>query len=337
MSLRSAGFRPTLAAGLTLLALAGCENYAPNEPVPVPPSRPEVQAAPEETPKPKPRGPSATSRALAEYYQRLEDDLVEEGLLRTDGGGEDTPYTDEMLARNFIRIALYDEYRSDGIDLMPEVTESRLRRWTKPVRLSVEFGESVGEDDRAVYRDAIKDYSQRLSRLTGLPILTGSSEPNYHVLVLSEDDRRDYGDRLRQLIPGISPESVRAFQTSDRSTLCLVLAFSQQNRPTYSRAIALIRAEHPPLLREACIHEELAQGLGLANDSPAARPSIFNDDEEFALLTKQDEQMLQILYDPRLEPGMTPEEAEPIVQEIASELVAADEEDETPPEESEGA
>jgi hypothetical protein len=85
--------------------------------------------------------------------------------------------------------------------------------------------------------------------------------------------------------------------------------------------VALIRAEHPELLRSACIHEELAQGMGLANDSPTARPSIFNDDEEFGLLTKHDELLLKILYDPRLKTGMTVEEATPIVQTIAAELV----------------
>ena len=67
----------------------------------------------------------------------------------------------------------------------------------------------------------------------------------------------------------------------------------------------------------------MAQGLGLANDSLAARPSIFNDDEEFALLTPHDELLLRILYDPRMRPGMTPstatEQTEIIVRELLSE------------------
>jgi hypothetical protein len=69
------------------------------------------------------------------------------------------------------------------------------------------------------------------------------------------------------------------------------------------------------------MHEEIAQGLGLANDSPRARPSIFNDDEEFALLTRQDELMLKMLYNPALRPGMTLEEARPIVARLAAQLV----------------
>ena len=63
----------------------------------------------------------------------------------------------------------------------------------------------------------------------------------------------------------------------------------------YSNAVAVIRAELPDRMRLSCIHEELAQGMGLANDSPDARPSIFNDDEEFAYLTTHDERMLRML------------------------------------------
>ncbi|MFO7759375.1 MAG: DUF2927 domain-containing protein, partial [Roseovarius sp.] len=51
-------------------------------------------------------------------------------------------------------------------------------------------------------------------------------------------------------------------------------------------------------------------------DSPTARPSIFNDDDEFALLTRHDEILLELLYDPALDPGMTPDEARPILRRL---------------------
>ncbi len=85
--------------------------------------------------------------------------------------------------------------------------------------------------------------------------------------------------------------------------------------------MAFVRAEHPDLMRRSCFHEEMAQGMGLANDSPAARPSIFNDDDEFALLTTHDEMLLRMLYNPRLRPGMTPDQARPIASEIAAGLI----------------
>ena len=85
----------------------------------------------------------------------------------------------------------------------------------------------------------------------------------------------------------------------------------------------MIRSELPLLLRLSCVHEELAQGLGLANDSPTARPSIFNDDDEFGRLTTMDEAMLSILYDPALRPGMEAEDARPIVRRLARARVGA--------------
>jgi hypothetical protein len=103
-----------------------------------------------------------------------------------------------------------------------------------------------------------------------------------------------------------------------------VLAQSRGRSGIYTRAFAVVRAEHPDLLRLSCLHEEIAQGLGLPNDSPRARPSIFNDDEEFALLTGMDEDMLRILYNPALRPGMSEDEARPIIRDLATQLVGGE-------------
>ena len=226
-----------------------------------------------------------------------------------------------MLARNFERIALATEYAEDGGTLVRRETASELRRWERPVRMQVGFGPSVGADARAREENAVGAYAARLARVTGHPISRVATGGNFHVLFLSEDDRAGFEPRLRELVPGLAASSVRAFLAPGRSTLCLVIAFSDGSSPGYTHAVALIRAEHPEALRLACIHEELAQGLGLPNDSRQARPSIFNDDDEFGLLTTHDEMLLRILYDDRLSAGMSPEEAAPIARQIATELV----------------
>ena len=58
-------------------------------------------------PAPEAPPPSAQSQALRTYYARVQNDLLARGLMRTDGGGPDTPFTPDMLARNFERIAFY--------------------------------------------------------------------------------------------------------------------------------------------------------------------------------------------------------------------------------------
>jgi hypothetical protein len=101
-----------------------------------------------------------------------------------------------------------------------------------------------------------------------------------------------------------------------RSTYCLVSPGIRTTTAAYETAVAVIRAEHPDLLRLSCIHEEMAQGMGLSNDSPEARPSIFNDDEEFALLTPMTNTSCASSTTPPA-PGMKAEEAMPLVRQIA--------------------
>jgi hypothetical protein len=94
--------------------------------------------------------------------------------------------------------------------------------------------------------------------------------------------------------------------------------FSSDDNNLIVAGMVVIGSETTGLLRQACLHEEIVQALGLANDHPDVRPSIFNDDGEFALLTEHDEHLLHILYDPRLKPGMTVDEAMPVVRRIVA-------------------
>ncbi len=293
-----------LAAGL--LGLSACTTVPP-----APAPRPDPVITP------APPAPSAQSQKLARYYGRLQGNLLTQGLLRTDGGGVDTPYTDTDLLRNFEQIVFYDEYAPDNGFKRSDGKSGALRKWTAPVRLSVEFGASVPKEQRETDAALVNSYTARLAGITKYPITTTARNPNFHVLIMGEDDRAEALTRIQQIVPGIDPASLTVIRNLPRATECLVMAFSSvDNKYSYRRAIAFIRAEHPPLLRQACVHEEIAQGLGLANDSPRARPSIFNDDNEFAWLTSQDEEMLRLLYNPALSPGMTAAEARPILQRL---------------------
>lgn len=304
-----------LAACLALaLGLAACEPATGPTTSPNPPERP-TRLAPVE-----PVVRSSESLELERYYARVQRDLVAKGLLRTDGGGPDTPYDARQLTENFVRIALFDEYTEEGGTLVARQTESTLRRWERPVRLQLTFGPSVPAEKAERDSAALERLARRLSRAAGHPINLVRRGGNFHVLILHEDERLGFADELRRLVPGIGDTAVRTITDMPRSTFCLVFAFSQGGSSEYVNAIAVVRAEHPELLRLSCIQEEVAQGLGLANDSPRARPSIFNDDEEFALLTSHDEKLLQMLYDRRLEPGMTSAEAGPIANAIAREI-----------------
>ncbi len=317
------GMRRIGRSGLAALALAGplllsgCEETGPVS-SPAPQARP--AALQPQVPQPR----SEQSRALARYYRAVQSDLLTRGLLRTDGGGPDTPFTADQLVENFETIAFFDEYARGAVPARrTRGAGGELSRWTAPVQIGVEYGASVQPAQRTRDTNSITGYANRLARITGHPVsVARGTGANFHVFVAGEDDRAYFQTRLKQLIPTISEQELALFRDLPRSFYCLVVAVSGSRNPnTYTRAVALIRAEHPDLVRLSCIHEELAQGLGLPNDSPEARPSIFNDDDEFALLTNHDELLLKMLYDPRLTPGMTADEARPITRIIARELM----------------
>lgn len=294
--------------GTALAALAGCgefEGLFGAEPVPPPP----LPVVEEE--------PSEASKALSAYYARVESGHRTRGLLRQDGGGPDVPFDERRLADTFMTIAFAREFSDVGPALVRREATSILRRWEDPVRIEVIFGASVRPSQRADDRAAIRRFAERLGRVSGHPVSFVERDGNFRVLILSEDERRVAGPTLKRLIPTIRDREINLIQDLNRESYCLVVAADPGDDGVIRQAAAVIRHELPLLLRQSCIHEELAQGLGLANDSPMARPSIFNDDDEFGRLTTMDERMLGILYDPALRPGMEAEEARPIVRRLA--------------------
>ncbi|MEY8117091.1 DUF2927 domain-containing protein [Falsihalocynthiibacter sp. BN13B15] len=296
--------------GLSLLL--GCEadvvSSKPPEPKPVAP----------------PKGRSELSQFYLNSFSRLQDDFLVKGLLRTDGGGVDVAFTANDLAENFMKIAFFAEFSMVNGRLVAQEVAFPMRRWQNPVVINVILGETLTESQQRADQAEVKRFASRLERVTGHPIQMGSRQSaNLFVLILNEDERLAAGPLLREIIPEISNVDIQALTQITKNDLCIAQSYSEGHASKYiGRALVIIRDEHPDLLRKSCIHEEIAQSLGLSNDSDAARPSIFNDDEEFGLLTTHDEYLLRILYDPRLTPGMDAQTARPIVDQIARELMA---------------
>ena len=133
-----------------------------------------------------------------------------------------------MLAENFMRIALYDEYRRGNGGFVREETASRLRRWEVPVRIGVRFGASVPPDRQATDRARIASFAARLSPVTGHPITLDDANPNFLIHVVSEDEREALGPKVRAFLPNLSPGDVAGITNMPRSTYCLVYALADR-------------------------------------------------------------------------------------------------------------
>ncbi|MEO8530204.1 MAG: DUF2927 domain-containing protein [Deltaproteobacteria bacterium] len=298
-------------AGMALL-LSACTQPPIVDLPPAEPPAPVIQQA----------TASPESMALVKYFASVETFLQTQGNLRTDGGGKGTPFDTRRITDAFMNIAFYNEFITQGGASVQKKTATTLARWTGPITAKIEFGALTDPAHLARDQRATKTYLARLATLSGIPVSTTTGDTaNVLIMFVNEDERRAALPRIQAFTGGIDPATLATIRDPAKSTYCFALSVDSNDDRTIEKALVIIRAETPDLLRLSCIHEELAQMMGLTNDDPAARPSIFNDDEEFATLTRMDEYLMRILYDARLTPGLTEQQARPIVETIAADLL----------------
>ena len=255
-----------------------------------------------------------TGRPTVEDYIAYQAVQQADGKLRTEFDPPDAPFTREDLIRNFDRIALHHEADASRTGGEDNWRENPVNRWQGQLRYSL-LGSAVAAQDRA---DAA-DLMQRIAALTGLEIIETLHDPNFLILITQSDERDDYRDYLASQSPVLA--NTYEFWRRTPGVVCVANnLFAGPDGNELAGGLVVVGAEVTGLLRKACLHEEIVQALGLANDHPEVRPSIFNDDGEFALLTRHDEMLLKILYDPRLRNGMSAAEAMPVVRQIVQDL-----------------
>jgi hypothetical protein len=240
--------------------------------------------------------------ARKDMFETYQSQMQQRGFLRTEADPPDVSYSNARLIENFRRIAFYT-YPNDERHVPKPLT-----KWRGPIRYAV-----LGTQADSAQVDRLM---HRLSGLTGLAIeQVGEGEANFVVLLLDEAEQR----LARR---AFADADSRAFFDGFVSAIfdCGAISDWSDEDPEITRALIYLHGDLSGLYRRLCFHEEISQSLGLFNDDPTVRPSIFNDDDEFALLTRHDEYLLRILYDPRLRSGMTPDEAMPLVVRIVDEL-----------------
>ena len=249
-------------------------------------------------------------------FARIDADLRAAGKLRADRTPRDAPYDRADLVETFGRIAFGSEFaiRAGRYTPLDPDAGAPLTRWSGPVRYALIGARRSGDAAAAAA------FTARLGRATGLSYTPARRAPNLLVFFLDDEDRAGLAARFAAA-PEYRP-LLDLFEAWAADPAWPCAAEFYYHPPRHPRAfeiyfaVVYIRDEVRGLSRRSCIEEEIAQSMGLARDDPGARPSIFNDDEEFALMTGHDAALLRLLYDPRLEPGMTAGEALPVARRI---------------------
>lgn len=255
---------------------------------------------------------------LAALYGETELLYRSDDRFRTDYDPLDAPFDAETLERNFLKLAFNSEPQVIGKETIIEGEAVQLLRWPSDVRYAT-VGLFPADTDHI---DAL---ATRIGEVIGRTILPVGEYDDAEIRIWMLDERdRDLLRRelLDRFGPSVGP-FIKAW--TERPELpCIGTISTDPKDDSLVYGLIFIKSELSGAFRRACLTEEFAQVFGLINDDPDARPSIFNDDQEFIELTRHDEYLLEMLYDPRLRSGMTEAEARPLVRRIVREFEGLD-------------
>jgi hypothetical protein len=205
-------------------------------------------------------------------------------------------FTDAEIADGFFKTVFGAELRLRG-------RTDVVRKYDGPVRVYVQ---SRAKPDR---RDEVaKVVADIRARVDNLDIAMTGDRDAANVLVtlvrdrdLARTVRTMYGrDKARQ-INRLEPQCLSGFRKDDSF------------RIVQSNVILVVDAGDFTFYD--CVYEELLQALGPVNDTTVPW-TMFNDDVDMGFFDVYDQYILNILYDPRIRPGMTRSQVEALLPAV---------------------
>ena len=255
---------------------------------------------------------------FGEEYRRSTEANIVFGGMRTERAPADAPYDRTDLVRNFEKVLF--EHEAQLLEYRPSYASDELTitKWERDLLYAVKGDAATSADDRAVEEvAAMLSESTRLNIRPATNAEIADGEANLVVYIHSPRRRKALLQELDLLEKTENSNALLRKWLTEFEVPCMAQVYTEDDGSAAFAAVFL-KGELVDPLRRSCFEEELAQVMGTGNDHDDVRPSLFNDRNEFALLTDHDQDLIRILYDPRLKSGMTRSEAMPIVREIVA-------------------
>jgi len=207
-------------------------------------------------------------------------------------------FTNDEIKDGFFKIAFKAELQVDA-------PVERIRKFDEPVRI---FVDSKGLPDRRSEIAAIvADIRSRVDHLD-VAVTDDRQAANFVVRLVAE---RDFGRTIRSLYGSQRAKQIRHSLHPE----CLS-GIGKDKRYRIRRAEVILPVDAGEFTFYDCAYEELLQALGTINDDPSVPWTMFNDDVQMGFFDVYDQYLLNILYDPRIRPGMTKEEVDGVLPEV---------------------
>ena len=207
-------------------------------------------------------------------------------------------FSDHEITEGFFKTAFGAELHLAGL-------VNRIRKFDGPVRVHVESRSRP--DRRAQVAEVVADIRARVQHLD-IAMADSAAEANVVVTLVRDRDlartiAKLYGrERARVIQHSLTPQCLSSFRKDESF------------RITHSDVI--IVADAGDFIFYDCVYEELLQALGPINDTNAVPWTMFNDDVQMGFFDIYDQYILNILYDPRIRPGMEADQVRDLLPQV---------------------
>ncbi|MEJ1157714.1 DUF2927 domain-containing protein [Prosthecomicrobium sp. N25] len=216
-------------------------------------------------------------------------------------GAESAPdYSDAVLIDGFVRTVFGVEAFGRG----PKQEAYRVKKWDRAGMTVAIVNLSKLDRSRQV-EDFVATLGRSVENLR-IAVTNDATKANAVIFLV---DRRDYRATIRQTLP--KGQDTRFLESNDCSAVT-----GGPKAYRLSRAFIYVVADEGESRFRHCLVEETVQSLGPVNDDRTLADSIFNDYSPVDRFTVFDWYIVNMLYDPRIRPGMTRRQAEAVLPEV---------------------
>ena len=179
--------------------------------------------------------------------------------------------------------------------------------------MSVHVDNRAAPDRRNQVIAAIEDIRRRVRGLD-MAVAGKAREANIQGVLVHDRDlnrtiRQVFGaERAQRIRRSLHPQCLSVFWRDDSYRIV--------------QSTALLVADVSGFVFFDCAHEELLQALGPINDDASVPWSMFNDNVRLGFFGVYDQYLLNILYHPRVRPGMTRAEVLALLPKVLPEVRA---------------
>ena len=203
-------------------------------------------------------------------------------------------FTDAEIIEGFLKTSFGAEFQLAG-------RVDRIRKYVTPVRV---FVDGIRADRKAQLAQVVADIGRRVQHLD-LAMAAHADDANVTVKLVRDRDltrtiAQDYGkERAKEIKASLDPQCLSGFRKNEAYEI--------------ERSNVILTVDNGDFIFFDCAYEELLQSLGPINDTSSVPWTMFNDKVSMGFFGVYDQYILNLLYDPRITPGMTVEEVKAVL------------------------